>query len=319
MQGMMTVFWKELADDLTSKRFLILFLVVLLAVAFPIFISFQAIDAIKEAVAAGTHFVFLMLFSPPIDLPFFLNFIFLVSILVPLIGIALGFDAINSERTNGTLSRLLSQPIYRDSVINGKFLAGTVTIAIMLTSIVLLVSGFGLNILGIAPSAEEILRLMAFLAIGTIYGAFWLGLAMLFSILFSRVATSSLASMAVWLFFFFYVLMFAGIIANLFAPLDGTQLSEVKNAEVQLMLLRLSPIHLFQESTAFILGPETMTQVQFLQIRAQAASEFFTPSPLSFGQSLLIVWPYVMSLVALTVICFAVSYAKFMRVEIRST
>ncbi len=319
MQGMMTVFWKELADDLTSKRFLILFLVVLLAVVFPIFISFQAIDAIKEAVTTGTQFVFLMLFSPPIDLPFFLNFIFLVSILVPLIGIALGFDAINSEKNNGTLSRLISQPVYRDAVINGKFLAGAITIGIMLTSIVLLVSGIGINILGVAPSAEEILRLMAFLAIGTIYGAFWLGLAMLFSIFFSRVATSSLASMAVWLFFFFYVLMFAGIIANLFAPLDGTQFSEVKNAEFQLLLLRLSPIHLFQESTAFILGPEAITKVQFLQIRAQAASDFFTPAPLSFGQSLLAVWPHVMSLIALTVITFAASYTKFMRMEIRST
>jgi ABC-2 type transport system permease protein len=46
----------------------------------------------------------------------------------------LGFDAINSERTGGTISRILSQPVYRDSVINGKFLAGVITIAIAITN-----------------------------------------------------------------------------------------------------------------------------------------------------------------------------------------
>ena len=35
-----------------------------------------------------------------------------------------GLDAVNSERAQGTLSRLLAQPIHRDDVINGKFAAG---------------------------------------------------------------------------------------------------------------------------------------------------------------------------------------------------
>jgi len=314
MQGMMTVFWKELADDFTSKRFVILFLLILLAGGFAAYVAAQTI---KEVVPGSTHFVFLMLFtSTGGALPSFLTFI---SFFVPIMGIALGFDAINSERNNGTLSRLLSQPIYRDSVINGKFLAGVVTIAIMLTSIVLLISGIGLNIIGVAPSAGEILRLIAFLAIGTVYGAFWLGLAMLFSIFFRRVATSALASIAIWIFFVFFMLMFAGIIANLISPVGETELSQFQNAETQIMLMRLSPIALFQEASIRILVPAATTLEQVLHLQAQAASQFFTPSPLSFGQSLIIVWPHLVSLVALTVICFAISYIKFMREEIRST
>jgi hypothetical protein len=42
----------------------------------------------------------------------------------PLLGLALGFDAINKEFSTGTLSILLGQPIFRDSVINGKLIAG---------------------------------------------------------------------------------------------------------------------------------------------------------------------------------------------------
>ena len=38
-----------------------------------------------------------------------------------LVGLIIGFDTINRKRNEGTLSKFLSQPIYRDTVINGKF------------------------------------------------------------------------------------------------------------------------------------------------------------------------------------------------------
>ena len=108
-------------------------------------------------------------------------------------GIALGFDAINSEKNTGTMSRLVSQPVYRDSVINGKFLAGMATLVIMMTSMILLVSGLAINWLGIFPSSEEVIRLIGFMILSVIYGSFWLGLAILFSIFLQRTATSALA------------------------------------------------------------------------------------------------------------------------------
>ena len=43
----------------------------------------------------------------------------------PLLGLAFAFDAINGERAEGTLPRLLSQPIHRDDVVNGKFAPGS--------------------------------------------------------------------------------------------------------------------------------------------------------------------------------------------------
>ena len=58
-------------------------------------------------------------------------------------GLTLGFDAINSERSEGTLNRLVSQPIYRDAVINGKFLAGATIIFIMVFSMGLVISAIG--------------------------------------------------------------------------------------------------------------------------------------------------------------------------------
>ena len=184
----MTVFDKELSDAFSRWRFIILFALILIAGIFAIYLAAQSIS--ETLGKEGAEFIFLQLFTTSSEkLPW--SFLTFIIFLIPVVGIALGFDSINSEKNSGTLSRLLSQPIYRDAVINGKFLAGVVTIAILMTSIVLLVSGIGLRMIGVPPSAEEVWRLLIFLGVTIVYGAFWLGLSMLFSILFRRVATSA--------------------------------------------------------------------------------------------------------------------------------
>jgi len=211
MQGLMTVFYKELADHFTSWRGIILFIMVLLVSVFAVLGPSGALDNIRQQLATPVQygagqFAFLYLFSTSGEGMY--SFIwFIARILVPIVGIVLGLDAINSEKSSGTMSRLLSQPIYRDAVINGKFLAGVVTIAIMLTTTVLLVSAIGLVVLGVAPSSEEVARLLLFWGISILYGAFWLGLAMLFSVYFQRVATSAISSLGIWIFFSFFMSM----------------------------------------------------------------------------------------------------------------
>ncbi len=317
MSGLMTVFRKELADHFTSWRFLILFALVLLVTVFAIY---GANESIREEVTGSSKFVFLALFTTSgKTLP--LSFLALVALLVPIVGIALGFDAINSERNSGTLSRLLSQPIYRDAVINGKFLAGVVTIAVMLTSIVILVAGLGLGMIGVPPSSEEAIRLLLFLVVSIVYGAFWLGLAILFSVFFRRVATSALASIAVWIVLWIFIGLLAGVIASTLAPVDqASSLEElVRNAEITIAVSRISPITLFNEAMIVLLVPGERTAAQMIQLQTSPASAWMIPNPLSLGQSLLMVWPHLVGLIALTAVCFAISYIKFMREEIRST
>jgi len=50
---------------------------------------------------------------------------------------------------------------------------------------------------------------------------------------------------------------------------------------------------------------------------SQAA--YMLPNPLSLGQSILLIWPHITSLVSLSAICFAISYVLFMKQEIRAT
>lgn len=294
---MATIFRKEMADYFTSIRIVILFLLVFGASAAGLFASFQGI----RGVGVDTGFVFLKLFTTSGSaIPSLTTFI---ALFVPIIGIALGFDAINSERSSGTLSRILSQPIYRDNVINAKFLAGIATLFIMLFATMLIVAGYGLRMIGVPPSSEEIIRLFLYLILTVIYGAFWMGLAILFSVLFRKIATSLLSSIGLWLFFgFFWV--------NLIVP------AIAKTTEASLLLQRISPNTLFGEATTVLLlpiwrGAGLLTAGEELQ--------YMILNPLSLGQSMLIVWPHIIGLIGITAICFAASYVLFMRQEIRAT
>jgi len=306
---------KELADYFNSIRVPVLFVLVLLA-------SGAGLYAVHQGIRGGgpEGFVFLRLFTTSGGiLPSLSSFVALF--FIPLVGIALGFDAINSERSGGTLSRVLAQPVYRDGVINGKFLAGMVTLSIMVTTIVLLVSGYGLRMIGVPPNAEEIIRIFIFLFFSIIYGAFWLGLSILFSILLRRVAASLLVSVAIWLFFSFFMLMIAPAVANGLSPTaDGSAAEIIRNAELQQMVMRFSPNSLFGEATTVLLHPVILeTNMGLVGALASGQAAYMIDNPLSLGQSLLIIWPHLTSLISLSVICFAISYVVFMRQEIRST
>jgi ABC-2 type transport system permease protein len=239
----------------------------------------------------------------------------------PLVGLILGFDTINRERNQGTLSKLLSQPIYRDVVINGKFLAGVVMITIMIVSIVLVITGLGLLVMGIVPGMEEIWRILFYIVISIIYISFWLGVAILFSILFHSTATSALAALAVWIFFSFFVTIGATIVANALAGSPSPQNPEIfaKQANIVKAFKLISPMELYTDATATIIDPmrkSTRSFVSMGPLENLSMSRFSGPLPLS--QSILIVIPYLISLVAITIVCFAVSYTVFMRQEIRS-
>jgi ABC-2 type transport system permease protein len=316
MSAFFTVTKKELQDHFNSWRFLVLLLVMVAAIVY----VFLGARGIRSSVTSDTQFIFLALFSSQAvaTTSSFIpsTFISLMAVLIPISGLMLGLDAINSERSNGTLGRLVSQPIYRDNIINAKFLAGVLTITVMLVTIVILGGAMGMRIIGIAPGAEEMLRLFFFLVVGIVYGAFWLGLAILFSTLFRQVAISAIVSVAVWIFFAFFYPVIFDMIANAMTAVD--QAGAIKNAELLIFLSRCSPIQLFQESIAVILVPVARSASQLFQLVISDAANYFIPNPLSLGQSLISIWPQLIITVLMTIVCFAISYVKFMFEEIRS-
>jgi ABC-2 type transport system permease protein len=302
---------KEISDQVRSWRFIIMAALIALTCLGSLYTALAQFG--KHSGSAEDAFFFLNLFTlSDGTLPPFTVFI---SFLGPLLGISVGFDAINSEQNRGTLSRLLSQPIYRDYVINSKFVADLIVISTLFTALGLLVLGSGLIALGIPPTADELARLVSFILISIIYVAFWLNLSILFSVAFRQAATSALSGIAIWLFFSIFYNMIVDLLAKAIAPkgmLTEGQIVEFQNFVLGLM--RFNPSQLFSEATITLLMPS----VRSLGALTMQQLEGALPTPLPIDQSLLMVWPQVTGLVAGSILLFGLGYYLFMRQEIRS-
>jgi ABC-2 type transport system permease protein len=309
LHGFGVVTLKEIADHFTSILVVVL---VVLVVATAVAVVRGAIDQIKD-ITAEDPFLFLRLFtrSSPLSL------VALLSFLVPLVAIGLGFDAINGEHNRRTLSRILSQPIYRDALLFGKFAAGLFTLAISLIVLWLLVIGLGLIGLGVAPNAEEMARALVLLVVTIAYGAFWFAVALLFSTIFRSAATAALVSLGVWLFL--------TIIWPLFSPALA---DAVTNAGDVLGLLdtrqafaRLSPSTLYSEVVAIVLDPSIRSTQQSMlaQLGLVLIERGSIPdAPIPLVQSVLIVWPQIVALIAGAILLFVAGYVVFQRQEVRA-
>jgi ABC-2 type transport system permease protein len=315
MTGIGAIFRKELADHFSSYRFIILFALIAMV---SLITTYMVGIGLKEELGglAKPKFVFLMLFTSTGPLFSLVQF---VAFFGPLIGLVLGFDSINRERSTGTLSKLASQAIYRDSIINGKFLSGVATVAIMLLSILLVVSGLGLTLIGVVPGVEEVWRIFIYLIVSIFYISFWLGVSILFSILFRGIATSALATLAVWIFFSFFVPMGASVVANAMVPVDKNTIEDqIRRARIRRTVSLISPMQLYNDSTGIAIDPmrKTTNPLVIRGLIEQLSSERFE-RPLTLSQSMYVVLPHLITLIAITFICFGFSYYVFMRQEIR--
>ena len=310
LAGAGTVMMKELGDNLSSTRMRLLELLVFLTGAGAVFAT---IGEVREVVGEDP-FVFLRIFttSKGETLPSFAAFL---GFLIPIVSIALGFDSVNSEFNGKTMSRILAQPIYRDALLFGKFMAGLTTLAVMLTALWLFVIGLAIFMLGLPPGTEEVLRGFAFLIAAIAYGGVWLGLAMLFSVQFRSAATAALAALAVWLLFAFFWNMVVTVVTPIIAPVDPyNPMSVLYTVEVGQALSRLSPNTLFAETTMAFLNPATRSLGLVLQSQMQGAIS----GPLPFSESVALVWPQVTGLLASVIGLFTVAYVMFQRQEVRA-
>lgn len=318
MQAISHPFWvivqKEVSDHVRSWRFNVLLFLILLTCFGSLYTSITSL--VKETPKANSEddpFFFLKLFTlSDGSLPPFHVFI---GFLGPLLGIGLGFDAINSEQNSGTLSRIMAQPIHRDYLINAKFIAALVVIGTLFFALGFLVMGFGMVIVGIPPTAEEFLRIVCFLLLSVLYVAFWLNLSVFLSIRFRQAATSALTAIAIWLFFTVFYQIIINLIARAMLPAETASPQEVVGYQQFILgLMRVVPSQLYTDATTTLLMPSVRSLGPLTMEQAYGA----IPSPLPLGQSLMIVWPQLTGLIAATVVCFALSYLSFMRKEIRS-
>ncbi|MBL1407499.1 ABC transporter permease [Sphingobacterium faecale] len=306
---------KEVAEHIRSWRFIILLTLIVLTFIASMYSSLSNIKSVFVATDnSSTSFFYLKLLTLTDEsIPAFHIFL---SFLAPILGISLGFDAINSENNNGSLIRLMAQPLYRDNLILAKFLAPLLIVAILFFSLTFLIVGYAMWISGIPIEWQEITRILAFNGMTVLYVGFWLSVAVLLSIRFRQPATSALTAIGIWLFFTVFFQVVVNIAIKAFIP-DPNYLSADKIAyynEVILNILRLSPSQLYVDASTTLLMP----MVRSLGPVSMEQMAGAIPSSISLRNSLMLIWPQLSGLIAFTLLLFATSYALFMRREIRS-
>ncbi|HXP03140.1 MAG TPA: ABC transporter permease [Stellaceae bacterium] len=316
--GLGTVIAKEAADHLGSVRMIVIEVLVSLTA---LGTAFFAIRTIRETIGESPFlFLRLLTMSPPLSqdsettLP---SFIALLGFLIPLVAIGLAFDMINGEFNRRTLSRILAQPIYRDALLLGKFLAGLLALTIGLISLWLLLIGLGLLLLGLPPSTEEMVRMLGFLLATIAYGGVWLALALLFSVLFRSPATAVLIALGTWLVFsLFWSSFITDILAAMISgPPEGVLGPRLAYLNTQQIIDRLSPNTLYAEIALALLQPSTRALGPVLISQLQGA---LLGTPLPVTQSFILIWPQLTGLLAGVIVIFAIAYVCFQRQEIRA-
>jgi len=232
-----------------------------------------------------------------------------------ILAIAISFDTINNERQRGSLKTMLSYPIYRDSIIYGKYLGGLFVI-MMVTTITFLGSmGLFITVTNISLTFDTVTRLAVFFGITIVYMAIFLAIGLLLSIVLPSPSTSLLASVIVWL-------SSIQLIPNVGYAI-GQILYPVK------MSVSSSGVPTFTQQSGFTtiraiisaVSPSTSYESIINSVLTSSSLEFtsgsVTVKSIDVMTALTTVAPNILYFVGLMIGVFAAAYVIFMRQEIR--
>ncbi len=301
MANVFTVASREFSEIVRSKRFMILIIIFGLVMIIPmVTIYVQIIQMMPDMPGVPMPVGFLGMMG------FMLSSI--LSTFAPVMGVALGCDTISGEREKGTLKLVLAQPVFRDTVINGKFVAATsaVSLAVLITSLATI--GVITTVIGVTPTAEEALRIALFLPFTVLFTMTYYGIAAFLSTTLKKTSQSVILSVTVWAVFTFVIPVIASFIAIMIAPppfVPGQQGAEYDVAGYLAVIETISsitPNYHFGKIGQYLLGLYANTPAQ------QEAS---------IMSSLMHAGPNILVLVIVTALVFIASYIAFTRQEVR--
>jgi len=187
---------KEVSDSFNSKKFLLVLGLFTLFSLAAVWTGIQSYEQNLEQFRNGGGFApekptLLDVFAPLLS--------FNMPLAAGILALLLSYDAVSKEREEGTIELLLSYPVYRDEVINGKFIANLFTLSLALLFSYGVTSGLAVYMTGQIPSINILIRL-SFIWIGTIiYMAFFMALGSLFSTIFRSSWRSLIAGVIILL------------------------------------------------------------------------------------------------------------------------
>lgn len=284
---------KEFADDLWSPRFLSL-----LSIFALILFSFS-----YHSNAESTNFLELG----------FVDVAQIIAVFLPLFGITLGFDRIVKDKRNASLNVLLTQPVYRDSIIAGKVLGAMITLILIVFISMIASIGTMIFISGVQITPQELNRILLFAIINYLYLSVFLMLGIFISTISKNAINSLSYGICIWLILCVVFGSFALVISTMFT---GQSLLDLGNNEqamdLNAQLQKLTPVHYYSE---LVIGHPCMTWGGFSKNDLDSIRGIFDAN-YTIGQWLKEYIADIIVLISTIITLFIMSFVSFLKQDI---
>ena len=345
-KGLFNVARKEFIDHLTSKRFILILVLFLIISAYSMHEGIgdynNRLDEYKEQISRteeieGTHVIPTM----PSTMCIFQRMREPMSFLGAILAIAMGFDLITREKETRSLKSLLSHPVYRDEIINGKALSGISALAFAVSIVFILLFAI-LLIFSIVPNMDEFLRIALFGAVTVLLLLTYFSIALMASTISKNSGIALMFAFVILLAISFGAPMLGGMAAKHMVgeppERPGLQRPEVidyehpdeereewlryqevrdaywkKRRAIRDAFEISSPLGSYGKLTGWLIEP------RFIEVHSSSGKLLSTipAETTNFKELLEKFWKHILVLLIFPVVFLAIAYVKFMRLDIR--
>lgn len=226
----------------------------------------------------------------------------LVQILIPIIGLLLGYATITGEIEQGSMSSLLSLPATRTEILIGKFLG----LGVVMSLTILFGFGFAGGIIALNVQNVNYIDYGIFIGASILIGLVFVSFSLLLSSFFKKRSTTIGGAIFFWAFFtIIFGMILSGILYS--TVLSGVNMTQLINGEIHLHIpdwyygiSLLNPISAYSALVGLNVGPVTTT-VQ------QGAGGIITTYPSFYSSGLMIT---ILLLWIALFLCFAILIFK---------
>jgi ABC-2 type transport system permease protein len=348
MAGIFVVAKKEFLDHVMGKKFMVILAILMIISLLAMYQGVESynkqLDSYKEQIAGIEEHPKGMppgwMPEKPSILLVFRMMSALFGILGAILAIAIGFNLISGEKESGSLKSLLSHPVFRDTIINGKALGGMGALGFAMLVMTLLSIGI-LMMLGIMPTGDEFVRILVFMGFTLLFMFSFFAIALMCSTI-AKNSTRAITYTLVIFIVISFVMPIAGSFVGMHLAGDmpeyptmviqinksGGVVSEEqeriqeefheemqeywkKVMGIQEMFSIADPKSNFEKVSSAVLNPTFEPLRGFFSLRTEP------PAETSILEALGMVWKNLLVLLIFPVVMFAIAYVKFMRLDIR--
>lgn len=181
--------------------------------------QYQKMQAENQGTEENSIFTYFP--EPELTSVMFQEMVTYIGVIGAILSIILGYNAISGEKERGNLKLLLSYPLYREDVINGKFLGkiGVLVLTLVVTSILSVAVAL---IMGMNFTGSDLVAIIVFMGISIVYLITFLGISIFFSVVSKNGASSMLNSFMFWIISTMIITSFSGAVADAVVPVEET-------------------------------------------------------------------------------------------------